>query len=174
MKKIVQSNDIYQLNFVSDPQMSPKGDKIVYVNKRADKKDQCYYSNLQQIHIPSKTDTAFTDKGKYQDIMPKINPNGRQLVFVRIKKGIPSLRSISMYGGESKELTSLPHGEINDIQFSPDGKQIAVLFAKLKSSIPVEKDKRKEPVFRETERLFYRLDGHGFIDEEPAQIYLLR
>jgi len=79
-----------------------------------------------------------------------------------------------MYGGESKELTSLPHGDINDIQFSPDGKQIAILFAKLKSSIPLEKNKRKEPVCRETERLFYRLDGHGFIDEEPAHIYLLR
>lgn len=174
MKNFIQSEDIYKLNFVSSPQISPKGDKIIYVNKRADKKDQCYYSNLQQIHIPSKTDTPFTQKGKYQDIMPKINPNGRQLVFIRIKKGIPSLRSISMYGGESKELTTLPHGEINDIQFSPDGKQIAILFAKLKSSIPVEKDKRKEPVHRDTERLFYRLDGHGFIDEEPAQIYLLR
>ncbi|MCF7833094.1 MAG: S9 family peptidase [Candidatus Marinimicrobia bacterium] len=174
MKNFIQSEDIYQLNFVSSPQMSPKGDKIIYVNKRADKKDQCYYSNLQQIHIPSKSDAAFTDKGKYQDMMPKINPNGRQLVFVRIKKGVPSLRSISMYGGESKELTTLPQGDINDIQFSPDGKQIAIIFAKLKTSIPIEKDKRKEPVCRDTERLFYRLDGHGFIDEEAAQIYLMR
>jgi dipeptidyl aminopeptidase/acylaminoacyl peptidase len=174
MKHTIQSDDIYQLNFVSGPQMSPKGDKIVYVNKRSDKKDQCYYSNLQQIHIPSKTDHAFTDKGKYQDVMPRISPNGRQLVFVRITKGVPSLRSISMYGGESKELTSLPQGDINDIKFSPDGKQIAVLFAKLTAEIPVEDDKRKEPVCRDTERLFYRLDGHGFIDEEPAQIYLLR
>ncbi len=174
MKKFIQSEDIYQLNFVSSPQMTPKADKIIYVNKRADKKDQTYYSNLQQIHIPSKSDTAFTDKGKYQDVMPRINPNGRQLVFVRIKKGITSLRSISMYGGESKELTSLPKGDVQDIKFSPDGKQIAVLFAKLKVSIPLEKDKRKEPVCRDTERLFYRLDGHGFIDEDPAQIYLMR
>lgn len=174
MKQTIKSDDIYQLNFVSSPQMSPKGDKIIYVNKRTDKKDQCYYSNLQQIHIPSKNDNAFTQKGKYQDMMPRISPNGRQLVFVRIKKGQTSLRSISMYGGESKELTTLPQGDINEIKFSPDGKQIAVLFAKLKSEIPVEKDKPKEPVYRDTEELFYRLDGHGFIDEEPAQIHLLR
>ena len=174
MKKFVQADDIYQLNFVSSPKMTPKGDKIIYVSKWADKKDQCYYSNLQQVHIPSKSDHPFTDKGKYQDVMPRINPNGRQLVFVRIKKGKASLRSISMYGGESKELTSLPQGDINDIKFSPDGKQIAVLFAKLKSDIPLEKDKPKEPVCRDTEKLFYRLDGHGFIDEEPAQIHLLR
>ena len=174
MKNFIQSEDIYQLNFVSSPQMTPKGDKIIYVNKRADKKDQTYYSNLQQIHIPSKMDTAFTDKGKYQDIMPCINPNGRQLVFVRIKKGLSSLRSMSMYGGESKELTTLPRGDINDIQFSPDGKHIAVLFAKLKASIPIEKDERKEPVYRDMECLYYRLDGHGFIDEEAAQIYVSR
>jgi len=174
MKHTITSEDIYQLNFVSSPQMSPKGDKIIYVNKRTDKKDQCYYSNIQQIHIPSKSDTAFTEKGKHQDVMPRISPNGRQLVFVRIKKGVTSLRSISMYGGESKELTTLPQGDVNEIKFSPDGKQIAVLFAKLKSEIPIEKDKPKEPVCRDTERLFYRLDGHGFIDEEPNQIYLLR
>ncbi|RKY56550.1 MAG: hypothetical protein DRP93_01120 [Candidatus Neomarinimicrobiota bacterium] len=174
MKKFIQSEDVYQLNFVSSPQITPKGDKIIYVNKRADKKDQTYYSNLEQIHIPSKSESSFTNKGKYQDLMPRINPNGRQLVFVRITKGQPSLRSISMYGGESKELGSLPQGDINDIQFSPDGRYIAILFAKLKSSIPLKKNKRKEPVYRDTERLFYRLDGHGFIDEETAQIYLMR
>jgi hypothetical protein len=37
MKNFIQSEDIYQLNFVSSPQMTPKGDKIIYVNKRADK-----------------------------------------------------------------------------------------------------------------------------------------
>ncbi len=174
MKYPIKSEDIYQLNFVSSPQMSPKGDKIIYVNKRTDKKDQCYYSNLQQIHVPTKSDIPFTQKGKYQDIMPRISPSGRQLVFVRIKKGKSSLRSISMYGGESRELTTLPYGDVNEIKFSPDGKQIAVLFAKLKSEIPLEKDKPKEPVCRDTERLFYRLDGHGFIDEEPNQIYLLK
>lgn len=174
MKSFIQSEDIYQLNFVSSPQMTPKGDKIIYVNKRADKKDECYYSNLQQIYIPGKIDTPFTDKGKYQDLMPRINPNGRQLVFLRIEQGLPSLRTISLFGGESKELVKLPQGDLQDVQFSPDGKQIAVLFAKLKDSIPVEKDKRKEPVCRDTERLFYRLDGHGFIDEESAQIYILR
>ncbi len=174
MKKFVQADDIYQLNFVGSPQMTPKGDKVIYVNKRADKKDQTYYSNLQIIHLASKTDTVFTARGKYADAMPRINPNGRQLIFLRVEKGIPSLRSISMYGGESKELTQLPQGNVLDAKFSPDGKQIAVLFAKLKEDIPLEDGKRKEPVCRDTERLFYRLDGHGFIDEEPAQIYLLK
>lgn len=174
MKHSIQAEDIYQINFVSSPQMTPKGDKIIYVNKRADKKDQAYYSNLQMIHVPSKTDTPFTDTGKYVDTMPRINPNGRQLVFLRVEKGKTSLRSMSMYGGESKELTPLAQGDIQEVKFSPDGKQIAILFAKLKTEIPIENDKRKEPICRDTERLFYRLDGHGFIDEEPAQIYLLK
>ncbi|MBW6457963.1 MAG: hypothetical protein K0B52_02255, partial [FCB group bacterium] len=174
MKKNVKSEDIYRLIFVSEPQMSPKGDRIVYVKKRSDKKDQCYYSNLQSIHVQSKHEHIFTEEGKHQDMMPRINPNGKQVVFLRIKEGIPELRSISMYGGESRKLADFPHGDIRNIRFSPDGKQIAVLFAKRNDHIPYENEKRKEPVCRETDRLYYRLDGHGFIDEEPAQIYLLR
>ncbi|MBN2781540.1 MAG: S9 family peptidase [Candidatus Marinimicrobia bacterium] len=174
MKKTVQADDIYRLTFVSDPQITPKGDRIIYVKKQADKKDLCYYSNLQSIHVPSKIDTAFTAEGKHLDLMPRINPNGRYLAFVRIKDGTPSLRSISMYGGESKELTELPKGEIKNMQFSPDGKQLALLFAKTRESIPFEKDKKKEPVCREITSLLYRMDGHGFYDEEAAQIYVMR
>ncbi len=174
MKRTVQSEDIYQLTFVSDPQITPKGDKIVYIKKRANKKDQCYYSHLQCIHILSKTDNTFTESGKHQDVMPRINPNGRQLVFVRIKDGKASLRSISMYGGESRELMTLTHGDIKDLQFSPDGKQIAVLFSKKKDNIPMEKGKHKEPVYRKIDDLYYRLDGHGFLDNEPAQLYMMK
>jgi len=174
MKKTVHAEDLYRLIFVSEPQMNPRGDRIVYVKKRADKKDLCYNSNLQIIHIPAKSDFPFTEEGKHLDLMPRINPNGRQLIFLRVRDGVQTLRSISMFGGESRKLADFPQGEIRDMQFSPDGKQIALLFAKLKEGIPFEKDKRKEPVCRDIRRLYYRLDGHGFIDEEPAQLYLLR
>jgi acylaminoacyl-peptidase len=174
MKKNVKSEDIYRLIFVSEPQMSPKGDRIIYVKKRSDKKDQCYYSNLQSIHVQSKNDHLFTEEGKHQDMMPRINPNGKQVVFLRIKDGVPELRGISMYGGESRKLADFPNGDIRNIRYSPDGRQIAVLFSKRKEEIPYEKDKPKEPVCRDINRLYYRLDGHGFIDEEPAGIYLLR
>jgi dipeptidyl aminopeptidase/acylaminoacyl peptidase len=174
MKHRIKAEDIYQLNFVSSPQITPKGDKVVYVKKHADKKDQSYYSNLQMLHLASKKDMAYTEMGKHLDMMPRINPNGQQLVFLRVEKGKPSLRSMSLYGGESKELTQLPQGDVQDFKFSPDGKQIAVLFAKLKDEITVEDGKRKEPICRDTEKLFYRLDGHGFIDEESTEIYLLK
>jgi dipeptidyl aminopeptidase/acylaminoacyl peptidase len=174
MKNTVKSEDLYRLIFVSEPQMSPGGDRIIYVRKRSDKKDQCYYSNLQSVSVSSKRDYPFTEDGKHLDLMPRINPNGKQVVFLRVKDGEPELRSISLYGGESRKLAELPKGEIRNIIFSPDGRQIALLFAKLKDSIPIEKDKRKEPVCRDIDRLYYRLDGHGFIDEEPAQLYLLR
>ncbi len=174
MKKTVRSEDIYRLHFVASPQITPKGDKIVYVRKHADKKDKCYYSNLHCIHVQSKTDTDFTVCGKHQDSMPRISPDGRHLFFLRVKDGIPSLRTISMHGGESGEACDLPKGELKHMKFAPDGKHLAVLFARKREHIPYEKDKPREPVCREIDDLFYRLDGHGFIDEDPAQLYLLK
>ncbi|MFO7840719.1 MAG: S9 family peptidase [Fidelibacterota bacterium] len=174
MKKHVKSEDIYRLYFVSSPQITPGADKIIYVKKRADKKDKCYYSNLHCIHVQSRKDTDFTLYGKHLDSMPRISPNGRQLLFLRVKDTISSLRTISMYGGESREICDLPSGEIKNMKFSPDGKQIAILFATKKKHIPYENKKPREPVCRDIQDLFYRLDGHGFIDEEPAQLYLLK
>lgn len=174
MKKNVKSDDLYRLVFVSEPQMSPKGDRIIYVRKRSDKKDRQYYSSLQSINVLTKREYPFTEAGKHSDLMPRISPNGKMVLFLRVKDGEQELRIISLYGGESRILADFPEGEIRDFAFSPDGKQIALLFAKLKEEIPFEKNKRKEPVCRDISRLYYRLDGHGFIDEEPAQLYLLR
>ncbi|MDZ7820752.1 MAG: hypothetical protein U5N26_02445 [Candidatus Marinimicrobia bacterium] len=96
------------------------------------------------------------------------------IVFPPCKGRNPLLRTISMHGGESSKACDLPRGELKHMKFTPDGKYLAVLFAKKREHIPYENDKPGEPVCREIDDLFYRLDGHGFIDEEPAQLYLLK
>lgn len=145
MKEHVKSEDIYRLYFVSSPQITPGADKIIYVKKRADKKDKCYYSNLHCIHIQSKKDTDFTFYGKHLDSMPRISPNGRQLLFLRVKDGQTSLRTISMYGGESREICDLPNGKITNIKFSRTENISPFYLQQRKNIFPMRMENRRSP-----------------------------
>lgn len=173
MEHLVKSDDIYRLHFVSSPCISAKGDTFIYVKKYADKNKNTYYSNLNMLVKGSKHPINLTH-GETVDTSPVLHPDGRNLFFLRHVEGRTELRQIYLKGGESKLRFTFPHGDCLKMSLSPDGKYFSFLFAEKKEIIPVKDGKSKEPVCREIDNLFYRLDGHGFRDENSAQIYLMK
>jgi Tol biopolymer transport system component/serine/threonine protein kinase len=63
-----------------------------------------------------------TDPGA--DRNPAWSPDGRHIAFIRFEKGRNSLITIPALGGQERRLISGP--EINFVNWSPDGKQLAV------------------------------------------------
>ncbi|HDT12328.1 MAG TPA: S9 family peptidase [Candidatus Marinimicrobia bacterium] len=166
----IQPEDIYELQFPSDPQISPDGKKVIFVKKWADIKDKKYYSNLYSVDTVKGTLVQFT-RGNQTDNIPRWSRSGKQLIFVRSEKEKCEL--LSFYGGlgEPMPLISLDYGIIKDIAFSPDDKWIAVLVQKFDHCY---EERKKEPVNRIVDRLFYRLDGEGFRQKAAVQLFIVK
>lgn len=166
----VKPEDIYDLQFPSDPQISPDGKKVIFVKKWGDKKDQKYYSNLYSLDTVKGTMVQFT-RGNQSDNFPRWSRNGKQIIFVRSKDEKCEL--LSFYGGlgEPMPLVSLENGTIKDVGFSPDDKWIALLVQMYDKS---GEERKKEPVSRTIDRLFYRLDGEGFRQKKAVQLYIVK
>ncbi|MDD3806895.1 MAG: S9 family peptidase [Candidatus Marinimicrobia bacterium] len=169
-EKNVQPDDLYRLNFPSDPQISPDGEKVVFVKTWIDKKDQKYYANLYSVDTEKKSLHQIT-RGHSQDRHPRWNKNGKQLIFIRNTTETCDLLSFYEAPAEPMPLLSLDDGDIKDIDFSPDGMWIGLLIQKLDTS---KRDQKKEPLKREIHRLFYRLDGEGFRQKKAVQLYIMK
>lgn len=169
-EKSVRPEDMYDLHFPSDPQISPDGKKVIFVKKWIHQKDQKYYSNLHSVDTVRGTVVQFT-RGNQNDFKPRWNSNGKQLIFIRSTQEKSEL--LSFYGGlgEPMPLISMDDGEIKEVGFSPDNKWVAVLIQKYDVS---GEERKKEPVKRDIDRLFYRLDGEGFRQKIPVQLYIIK
>lgn len=59
-KQGIQPEDLYHLKSVADPQLSPDGTEVVYVETRMDEKKNDYISNLFYINLKDKTPQQWT------------------------------------------------------------------------------------------------------------------
>ena len=80
----VQSNlqliDIFNMEFVSDPQISPDGAKIIYVRNFKDVMTDKNLSNLWIINFDGTNNRPITT-GNHNDFYPRWSHNGKKIIF---------------------------------------------------------------------------------------------
>ncbi len=86
-------------------------------------------------------------------------------------KGKPQIWLIPTDGGEAHQLTFVQHGASNPV-WSPDSKQIA-FNAAVGPADEENEDGKTLPKVRVIDRLWYRLDGVGFIHERRNHLFLI-
>src|SRR5262245_41267109 len=120
-------NDIFNLEVVSDPQISPDGRRVIYVRQFADIMSDKRCSNLWIVNIDGSDHRPLTT-GNSSDTSPRWSPDGKQIIYISSRDqaagGSSQIYRRWMDTGETAKLTNLTQSP-GGIAWSPDGKWIS-------------------------------------------------
>lgn len=125
--RAITAEDLYSLQFVDDPQISPDGRYVAFVKVTLDKIGNKYNRAIWLADLSGRRPRLrqFT-WGVKPDHTPRWSPDGRTLAFVSLRNDKPQIFLIGLDGGEARAITSLPNGATTPA-WSPDGKRLAFL-----------------------------------------------
>jgi acylaminoacyl-peptidase len=170
-------NDVFNLELVSDPQISPDGKRVLYVRGFADIMGDKRCSNLWIVNLDG-TDHRPLTTGNFNDASPRWSADGRQIAYVSNRDGSPQLYRRWMDSGETAKLTNLTQAP-SGIALSPDGKWISFVMhvpeappSIVKMPAPPEGAKWAEPA-RVIDKLVYRFNGFGYLKPGYAHLFVV-
>lgn len=176
-KQGISAEDLYHLQLITDCQISPNGQYVVFCIQRVDKETEKKYSNLRVVPTGGGDAWQFTH-GNQQDSKPRWSPDSTRIAFIsnRDDEKQPQIYTIPFQGGEAQRLTNLK-GEFGSFEWSPDGKSLVCQFRKKdREALEREEDERKKElgvVFRHITRVFYKLDEKGYLPKERWHLWTI-
>jgi acylaminoacyl-peptidase len=176
-EKTLRLSDVFQLEYASDPQISPDGGQIIYERNFMDIMTDRGRSNLWVINSDGTRHRPLTT-GNGNDTTPRWSPDGKRLLYVSDAGGSRQLFLRWLDTGQVavlSNLTSPPSG----ISWSPDGKWIAFSMLVPDRKKPFVKMPPKPPGAEWAEpakviqSLQYRADGSGYLKDGYIHVFLL-
>ena len=153
----IKAEDLRNFRFVSDPQVSPDGNRIAFVHTKIDYPNDCYRKHIWMWDNDSGKAAQFTF-GTGKDTYPRWSPDGRQLLFLSSKRLPEKTKSqlwvIPSNGGEARLVAELDEAGVAKPAWAPDSKR--VLF----TARVWEGEKPKTDV-RVIKRIRFKQDGVG-------------
>src|SRR5215211_3540405 len=110
-KRVITEQDLFKFTWVADPQISPDGSTVLYVNVTVNEKKDGYETALFVVPASGSAAPRRLTSG-IRDSSPRWAPDGKRLVFVRSvekdgKAQPAQLYLLDMNGGEARPLTNL-------------------------------------------------------------------
>jgi dipeptidyl aminopeptidase/acylaminoacyl peptidase len=177
-KRRITAEDLYQFELMSGVRISPDGQWVIFSSQRVDPKTEKKYSNLFLVSTQGGDTKQFTF-GDQIDAEPRWSPDGERILFLSNRADTeqpPQIYLLHFHGGEARKLTDIK-GAISSVAWSSDGKHILCCVVKTDTEVlEREKDEQKKKlgiVAREYDRLFYKLDGFGYLPHERKHIWMI-
>ena len=138
-KRSITEKDLFQFNWIGDPQISPDGTRVAFVKVTVNDKKDNYDTSIWSVSMKGDEPPRRITSGNH-DSSPRWSPDGKWLVFLRTPEasapaggsagtGRPPSAQIyilPMTGGEPWRVTDLPRGASSPA-WSPDGRTIAFI-----------------------------------------------
>lgn len=168
---------VFDIEYASDPQISPDGSKIVYVRRSMDRSTDTDRGDLWIIDVASGEQRPLVVGGSSAS-SPRWSPDGSKLLFTTSNDGRPELRIRYMDNGDTVSLAQLYEGASSP-DWSPNGKMIAftmfVESEKPSFAKPVQAPKGaewSEPV-RVFDDMTFRFDGQGYLRDGARHVFVI-
>ena len=169
--------DVFDLEYVSNTEISPNGDKILYQRNFNDIMTDESFSNIWVINFDGSDNRPITT-GNFKDNSPKWSNKGDKFVFKSNREGKQQIYLFNIANKSIQKLTNFQYS-ISSIKWSPDDSYL--LFS---SFIDDKRDKlikmpekpkgakwNDPPV--EISDLNYRYDGSGYRKPGETQFFIL-
>jgi acylaminoacyl-peptidase len=169
--------DIFQLEWISDPQISPDGERVVYARNFNDIMTDGSFSNLWIVNFDG-TDARPLTTGNQNDFAPRWSPDGTKLLYASARDGGVELWLRWMDTGQTAKLTNLTESPYA-VHWSPDGQWIAfTMFVpeapeSFVSLPPKPEGAEWAAPAKVITRTDYRADGAGYTEDGYQQIFVL-
>ena len=169
--------DVFELEWATDPRVSPDGGNIVYVRQSNDIMKDRQRSNLWQVSIDGKNHRPLSS-GLKNSTSPRWSPDNKKLAFISNDTGSQQIHLRWMDSGETAVISHLQHSPSN-LSWSPDGKWLAFTMNVQTSSKPIAKPRTKpegatwaeNPITVTTTQ--YQYDGRGIVEPAYRHVFII-
>ena len=169
--------DVFELEWATDPRVSPDGNTIVYVRKSNDIMNDRERSNLWQVSIKG-TNHRPLYSGLNTIRSPRWSPNGEKLAFISNNTGSQQIHVRWIDNGETAVVSQLQESPSN-LSWSPDGKWLA--FTMNVKAVPetIAEPRAKpeganwaeKPITVTTTQ--YQYDGQGIVEPAYRHVFIV-
>ncbi|MEM6537110.1 MAG: S9 family peptidase [Pseudomonadota bacterium] len=178
-KRPFSAMDVFELEYASDPQVSPDGTQVAYVRRSMDIMTDRALSNIWMVSADGKSHRPlFAQAASYGS--PRWSPDGTRIAYVAKAEQDRGAEIFIYYldTGRSNVVSNLPESP-SGLAWSPDGTSIAfTMFQPADGpsfAAPLKKPKGAEwadPV-KVIDQVTYRRDGSGFADPGHRHIFVV-
>lgn len=169
--------DVFDLEWVYDPQISPDGKRVVYVRRSFDIMEDRVRSNLWAIDADGRNHRPLVS-GPESVSSPRFSPDGQRLLYASASRGKTQLFVRWLDSGQTALLTNVTQAPRSAV-WSPDGSQIALVMTVEAKSKPMVKmpaapkgAEWAKPA-KVVDQMTYRIDGRGYVAEGYSHLFLV-
>lgn len=175
--KKLEPIDIFSMEYVSEPSISPDGKKVLYVRNFKDIMTDKNYSNIWMINFDGSDNTPITT-GNQNDFSPVWSNSGKMFSYKSNSDGSVQLYLHRIFHASTQKLTNMQNS-IGAVDWSVDDKYLTFnSFVGVSKNILIQMPQKpkgakwnKPPI--EIDDMNYRNDGSGYTKQGNSQIFTL-
>lgn len=169
----LQLDDVFELEFVSDPQPSPDGEQIAFVRNWMDRNTDRRRMSLWTVNPDGSGLEALIDMNT-NAYAPRWSPDGKRLAFIADGQ----VHMLWLASGRVSQITQLQSSP-STVEWSPNGEWLAFsMFTPGSNAAPLQlpgqpanADWADPPKYIDS--MNYRSDGAGYLPEGYQHIYMV-
>lgn len=174
---VLEPMDVFDLRYISDPQIAPDGQKIAYLLNTKDVMTDANQASIWVTNADGSNNFPLLDP-EMTGSSPRWSPNGKKLLYLSNRTGSNQIYIHWLETGSEIQVYNFTSSPSN-VQWSPDGSQIAFTlqvpyqvepWVQLPQK-PKGAEWTQQPVL--IEKLKFRADGAGFLPDSYRHLFVM-